>query len=145
MRTTFGIPAAAFALLCVTPPVSAHHSFAVEYDKQKPVEGTGVLSKVEWTNPHMRIYVDCTDEKGVVTTWNLELGSPNSVLRRGWKPTDLRVGQKISFKGYGGRKVLTRAAADVLTLADGRSFTGASGAPDGSPEQYGVGAQVPIP
>jgi hypothetical protein len=61
------------------------------------------------------------------------------------EPSDLKQGAKISFKGYGGRKVLTRAAADVLTLADGRSFAGASGAPDGSPEQYGVGAQVPIP
>jgi hypothetical protein len=135
----------ALACMCAAAPARAHHSFAVEYDKAKPVEGTGVLSKVDWTNPHMRIYVDCTDDKGVVTTWNLELGSPNSVLRRGWKPSDLRPGQKVSFKGYGGRKVLTRAAADVLTLADGRSFTGASGAPDANADQYGVGAGVPIP
>jgi Family of unknown function (DUF6152) len=145
MRTTCGILVGAFGFLCFSATVSAHHSFAVEYDKEKPVEGTGVISKVEWTNPHMRVYVDCADEKGVVTTWNLELGSPNSVIRRGWKPSDLKLGQKISFKGFGGRKVLTRAAADVLTLADGRSFAGASGAPDGSPAQYGVGAQVPIP
>ncbi len=141
MRTTFGMLAAALGLVCVAAPALAHHSFAVEYDKENPVAGTGVLSKVEWTNPHMRIYVDCADDKGVVTTWNLELGSPNSVLRRGWKPADLRPGQKVSFKGYGGRKVLTRAAADVLTLADGRSFTGASGAPDGS-QQYGTSSGV---
>ena len=133
------------AALVLGAPAFAHHSFAVEYDKEKPVEGTGVISKVEWTNPHMRVYVDCTDDKGVVTTWNLELGSPNSVIRRGWKPSDLKQGAKISFKGYGGRKVLTRAAADVLTLADGRSFAGASGAPEGTPPQYGVGAGVPIP
>jgi hypothetical protein len=63
----------------------------------------------------------------------------------GWKPADLKTGAKISFKGFGGRKVLTRAAADVLTLADGRSFAGASGAPDASTEQYGIGAGVPIP
>jgi len=130
MRRIVRVLVAAVGVCCVAAPAWAHHSFAVEYDKEKPVEGTGVLSKVEWTNPHMRIYVDCTDDKGVVTTWNLELGSPNSVLRRGWKPADLKQGQKVSFKGYGGRKVLTRAAADVLTLADGRSFTGASGAPD---------------
>ena len=134
-----------FAVLLLAAPSFAHHSFAVEYDKDKPVEGTGIISKVEWTNPHMRVYVDCTDDKGVVTTWNLELGSPNSVIRRGWKPTDLKQGAKISFKAFGGRKVLTRAAADVLTLADGRSFAGASGAPDGTPAQYGVGAGVPIP
>jgi Family of unknown function (DUF6152) len=144
MNTTFGLMAG-LAALFLGAPAFAHHSFAVEYDKEKPVAGTGVISRVDWTNPHMRVYVDCTDEKGVVTTWNLELGSPNSVIRRGWKPADLKIGQKISFKGFGGRKVLTRAAADVLTLADGRSFAGASGAPDGSPEQYGVGAQVPIP
>ncbi len=141
MRTQFWVLVATLGLFCFAVPAIAHHSFAVEYDKEKPIEGTGVLSKVEWTNPHMRIYVDCTDEKGVVTTWNLELGSPNSVLRRGWKPADLKPGQRVSFKGYGGRVVLTRAAADVLTLADGRSFTGASGAPDGS-TQSGVGSAV---
>jgi hypothetical protein len=144
MKTTVGL-LAGFVAIVLGAPAFAHHSFAVEYDKEKPVVGTGVISKVEWTNPHMRVYVDCTDDKGVVTTWNLELGSPNSVIRRGWKPSDLKQGAKISFKGYGGRKVLTRAAADVLTLADGRSFAGASGAPDGTAEQYGVGAQVPIP
>ena len=144
MKTTIGVLAGVAALLAAVPAV-AHHSFAVEYDKEKAVAGMGVISKVEWTNPHMRVYIDCADDKGVVTTWNLELGSPNSVLRRGWKPSDLKVGQKISFKAFGGRKVLTRAAADTLTLADGRSFTGASGAPEGSPEQYGIGAGVPIP
>jgi hypothetical protein len=108
----------------------AHHSFEVEYDSQKPVGGTGVIAKVEWTNPHMRIYVDVTDEKGVVTNWNLELGSPNSVLRRGWTRSDLKVGETLTFKGYGGRKILTRAVAQAITLADGRAFTGASGAPD---------------
>ena len=144
MRLTSGVRLGIVALGLLAAPAGAHHSFGVDYNKLKPVEGTGVLSKVEWTNPHMRIYVDCTDAKGKVTTWNLELGSPNSVLRRGWKPSDLRVGQKVSFKGYGGRKILTRAAADVLTLADGRSFTGASGSPDGT-QQYGVGSGLPIP
>jgi hypothetical protein len=93
------------------------------------VEGTGIVSKVEWTNPHMRVYVDVTDPQGVVTTWNLELGSPNSVLRRGWTRSDLKAGDKISFKGFGGRVVLTRSVADAITLADGRPFTGASGTP----------------
>jgi hypothetical protein len=128
-RPTQGVLLAGFALLFMAP-VLAHHSFAVEYDVEKPVEGTGIISKVEWTNPHMRIYVDVTDAKGVVTMWNLELGSPNSVVRRGWTRKDLKPGDQISFKGYGGRTVLTRSVADAITLPDGRSFTGASGAPD---------------
>ena len=117
-------------VLCGTTAVLAHHSFAVEYDVAKPVSGTGVISKVEWTNPHMRVYIDVTDASGTVTTWNLELGSPNSVVRRGWTRSDLRVGEKIAFTGYGGRAVLTRAAADTLTLANGRVFAGAAGSPD---------------
>jgi hypothetical protein len=124
---------AGLGLLCGAAPVVAHHSFAVEYDANKPVEGTGVVAKVEWTNPHMRVYVDVVDEKGVVTNWNLELGSPNSVLRRGWTRNDIKAGDKIGFKGFGGRTVLTRAVADSITLADGRSFSGASGAPGNPP------------
>lgn len=120
----------AVAVVAVSAPVLAHHSFAVEYDPKKPVEGSGVISKVEWTNPHMRVYIDVSDPSGTITTWNLELGAVNSVLRRGWKPADLMVGSKITFKGFGGRKIITRAVADALTLADGRAFTGASGAPD---------------
>ena len=130
MRVKLAAMIAGFSVATLAAPVTAHHSFAVEYDPMKPVEGTGIISKVEWTNPHMRVYVDVTDPNGTVTTWNLELGGVNSVLRRGWKPADLKVGSKLTFKGYGGRKILTRAAADALTLADGRSFTGAAGAPD---------------
>ena len=121
--------ATCFGVLFLVAPLMAHHSFEVEYDPRKPVEGTGIVSKVEWTNPHMRVYVEVTDPMGVVTTWNLELGSPNSVLRRGWTRSDLKAGDKISFKGFGGRVVLTRSVADAITLADGRPFTGAAGTP----------------
>jgi hypothetical protein len=130
MRTKLGVLVAGLGLFCVTMPVVAHHGYEVEYDPRKPVEGTGVISKVEWTNPHMRVYVDVTDEKGVVTTWNLEMGSPNSVVRRGWTRADLKPGEKVTFKGFSGRKVLTRAVADAIILADGRAFAGASGAPN---------------
>ena len=128
MRTRWRVAMAA-VLLSWTAPAAAHHSFEVEYDAKKPIEAAGVISKVEWTNPHMRVYVDVTDEKGLVTTWNLELGSPNSVYRRGWTRDDLKAGDHISFKGFGGRAVLTRAVAEEIIMADGRPFTGATGVP----------------
>ena len=130
MRTKLGVLVAGLGLFCSAPPAVAHHSFAAEYDVDKPIEGTGVVSKVEWTNPHMRIYVDVADANGVLTTWNLELGSPNTIVRRGWTRSDIKPGDKISFKGFGGKTVLTRSVADSITLPDGRSFGGASGAPD---------------
>ena len=119
------------AALCA--PALAHHSFAIEYDQTKPIEGTGIISKVEWTNPHMRVYVDVTEPDGSVTTWNLEMGSVNSILRRGWKQSDLKTGAKVSFNGYAGNKIRTRAAISLITLADGRSFKGASTTPDPPP------------
>ena len=130
MKPTLEIIAAGLAIVIGAMPAFAHHSFAVEYDANKPIEGSGVITKVEWTNPHMRVYVEVADANGVATTWNLELGSPNSVLRRGWTKNDIKVGDKISFKGFAGRTVVSRSVADAITLADGRSFTGASGAPD---------------
>jgi len=129
MKMKIGFLVAGLGLLCLAAPLAAHHSWTADYDGGKPVTVKGVVSKVEWTNPHMRVYVDVTDAKGTVTTWNLELGSPNSVLRRGWTRSDLKTGDRISFKGFGGRVVLTRSVADAITLADGRPFTGAAGTP----------------
>ena len=137
MRTQVGVLVAALAVACLGVPVTAHHSFAVEYDVKKPVAFSGVVTKVEWTNPHMRVYVDATDAAGVVTSWNLELGSPNSIVRKGWGKDDLKVGDKVNIKAYGGREILTRACMDTITLADGRSlFVGtAPGAPGASDAQ----------
>ena len=83
MTSRFAAVVTGIGLLAAGSPALGHHSFAVEYDPKKPVEGAGVISKVEWTNPHMRVYVDVTEPNGTVTTWNLELGAVNSVLRRG--------------------------------------------------------------
>ena len=130
IRRTFRALAAGLGVFGLAAPLVAHHAFDTEYDPKKKVDLAGVVSKVEWTNPHMRVYVDVTDPKGGTTTWNLELGSPNSVLRRGWTKADIRPGEKVKFTAFSGRVVESRAAADSITLSDGRAFTGASGAPD---------------
>ena len=110
MRTKPGALIAAVGLLCVCVPVVAHHSFATEYDATKKVKLTGVVTNVAWTNPHMRVYIDVTDQSGKVTNWNLELTSPNSVRRQGWGKNDLKNGDKVVFEGYAGKVIESRAS-----------------------------------
>ena len=83
MQAKFLVVAAAVALLAPLVPVLAHHSFAAEYDAAKPITLKGVVTKVEWTNPHARFYVDVKDDAGKVINWNLELASPNVLKRPG--------------------------------------------------------------
>jgi len=114
MPRTFGIVVAGLGLLCLTVPIAAHHGFDTEYDSNKTITGTGVVSKVEWTNPHMHVYIDVTDASGKVTTYNLELTSPNAIQRLGWNKNDLLAGEKVTFAGHAGRVVESRGALDSL-------------------------------
>jgi hypothetical protein len=114
MRTKFGIIVAGLGLFCLTVPVAAHHGFDTEYDSAKVIKGTGVVSKVEWTNPHMHVYIDVTDASGKVINYNLELTSPNAIQRLGWNKNDLLAGEKVTFAGHAGRVVESRGALDSL-------------------------------
>jgi Family of unknown function (DUF6152) len=119
-----------FGLLLVLASldVQAHHSFAAQYDANKPVTLVGIVTKVEWTNPHARFYVDVKDEKGVVTNWNLELASPNVLRRNGWTRTSLNVGDEVTVEGALAKNGTKMANARVVKLADGRKvFAGSSG------------------
>jgi hypothetical protein len=108
---------AGLALLCLTVPVVAHHGFDTEYDAKKKVSLKGVVTKVEWTNPHMRVYIDVTDASGKVTNWNLELTSPNNVRRQGWGPKDLLAGDEVVFEGYAGKVVESRGSLARIAKA----------------------------
>ena len=100
-------------------PALAHHSFSGEYDSAKPVTLTGKVTRVEWTNPHARFYIDVKGDDGQTTNWNLELASPNVLKRQGWASNSLKEGDVVTVEGSLARSGAKMANARVVTLADG--------------------------
>ena len=128
MKNKVAILFAAIVLLAIAVPAIAHHAFAAEYDADQPVKLKGKVTKFEWTNPHARFYIDVVDEKGVVSSWNLELASPNVLRRNGWTSKILQIGEEISVEGSRARDGSKMANARVVTLANGqRVFSGLQG------------------
>ena len=124
MRTSFGLGAAALAAIVWLPvAASAHHSFAAEYSRDLPVTVTGTVTKVEWTNPHARIYV-AAEENGELVEWNFELTTPNILTRRGWHRDSLQAGDNVTVEGFRARKDPHVANAGNVTLADGTVLFG---------------------
>jgi Family of unknown function (DUF6152) len=127
MRFPATIVALALSLSALTWPVAAHHSFAAEFDADKPVQITGTVTKVEWMNPHARFYVDVKNEQGAVANWNIELGPPVVLQRLGWRHDSLKPGDQVTVEGYSAKDGTKTANAKKVTLADGRSvFAGSS-------------------
>ncbi len=110
----------AAAWLAVAAPAFAHHSFAAQYDADKPVEMKGTVTKVEWTNPHARFYIDVPVAPGKVENWNFEMASPNVLSRNGWKKDTLKIGSTITVSGYLARQGERMAIAGALTGPDGK-------------------------
>jgi hypothetical protein len=133
MRFRIAIFAASVGLTAAWP-LLAHHSFAAEFDGSKAFRITGALAKIEWTNPHSYFYLDVKDERGNIVKWTCEAGSPGALSRKGFKKSDLKLGDTLVVDGYLAKDGSHLIDARRVTLPDGRIVSGAS-AGDGGPGQ----------
>ena len=104
-------------------PALAHHSGAAEFDANKKVNLTGVVTKVEWTNPHAHFYMDVKDASGSVANWNFELASPNVLIRNGWHRNSIKPGDTVTVTGVQAKDSSNLASAGVITFPDGHKLT----------------------
>jgi hypothetical protein len=117
----------AFCTPAAVPPLLAHHAFSAEFDIDKPIKLVGTITRVEWQNPHTWFYLDVEGDAGM-TSWGMELASPNLLMRNGWTPTTMKAGDVVTVEGYqakNGRNIGN--ARSVLVNATGQSlFTGSN-------------------
>ena len=113
-------------LLASAVPILAHHSFAAEFDRTKQIKVTGTVTKIEWRNPHIWIYVDVKDETGKVTNWGFQGGPPSYLTRVGWTRNHLKIGQVVTMQGYRAADGSNHASGGRVTLPDGRTLFGGS-------------------
>jgi hypothetical protein len=124
---------AGFSLLAGGGTAQAHHSFAAEYDATKPISLTGQVQRVDFVNPHGWLYVQVKDPNGRMVTWNVEMGSPNSLIRRGFTKNTVAVGTQVVIDGYRAKDGSRTMNSTTIKLPDGRRlFTGSPGT--GAPE-----------
>ena len=126
MRIGLGVLFAGFGLAISALPVMAHHSFAAEFDANKRVTLTGTVTKVEWLNPHIWIYMDAKDETGKVAKWQCEGGAPNSLVRNGWTREALKAGDQVTIQGSLAKDATNTCNASQVKLPDGRRVFAAS-------------------
>ena len=125
------IRAAGFlSLVALALPALAHHSFNAEFDDKKTIMLTGAVTKVEWFNPHIWVYVDVKDTNGNPQHWQCEGGAPNSLVRNGWTRNSLKVGDEITIDGFLAKDGSKTCNARKVTLADGKSVFAGSSAPN---------------
>jgi len=115
---------AAVLLVLLQASAYAHHSFAAEYDSKKPTTLMGMVTKVEWTNPHVHFFMDIKDAAGATTQWELTMGAVNGLFRRGWTKEMLKPGDMVTVDGYLARDGSRLANARMVTLRAGRKMSG---------------------
>lgn len=127
MRRSLVLTGLALGVLSAAPPLRAHHSFAAEFDRERTITVTGTMQRLEWTNPHARIYIQGKDETGKDQLWDFELGPPNGLMRNGWRRDSLKQGHQITVSGFRSKTSDRIANARTVKLADGRQvFAGSS-------------------
>jgi hypothetical protein len=119
MKTRLTALTVIVGLVLATATAMAHHSFAAEFDATKPIDLTGTVTKIEWSNPHTYFYIDVTTPEGKVINWGMEMGSPNGLMRAGWTRNTLHVGDVVRVEGS--------RAKDGTNIGNARSVTTAAG------------------
>jgi hypothetical protein len=130
--TLFGGLTIVLGLLAASAPVFAHHSFAAEFDGNKQVTLNGVVTKVDWVNPHAYLYVDVKGDDGAVVNWAIETGAPNVLYRQGWRKDDLKTGDMVTLTAFLAKDGSHTAAARDVKLPDGRHVF--AGTPNSTPD-----------
>lgn len=129
-KSIISLLAAGLLAVLGTAAAYAHHAFAAEFDREQPIQITGTVTKVEWQNPHARFYVDAPDPErnGEIHNFNFELGSPNGLMRQGWRRDSLKTGDTVTVSGWRARKDPHVANARAVTDASGKQLFAASSA-----------------
>ncbi len=117
MRHVFSVLVGVAWSLTATPGLT-HHSFAAVFDVARPVELTGTITRIDWTNPHAWIHMDVEDAEGNVENWSVELLGINTLLKQGWRPDTAGPGDVISVSGFGARDGSTSANASSVTMVE---------------------------
>ncbi len=121
MRTKLAVLVAGLALVCLAVPVVAHHAVGAEYDAEQPITLNGTVTKIEWTNPHSRIYLDVKEADGTVVNWNMELAARSGLVRQGWTSRTVSIGDTLTVVGHVARSGAKMVSAREIRTADGRT------------------------